>query len=110
MRLECPVVYYLIKCSGEVKRDGVKMSLLSFSEEVLDAYVNHIEETGGEQLVVALQITISGLIFLDMDEASRGLLYKVTLLVKNNCENAYGMIDVMHQITDIRWYEYLLFC
>ena len=75
MRLECPVVYYLVKCSGEVKRDGVKISLLSFSEEVLNAYINHIEETGGEQLVVALQVTISGLILLDMDKASRDLLY-----------------------------------
>ena len=80
------------------------MSLLGFSEEVLDAYVHDVEEAGREQLVVALQVTIGGLIFLDMDEASGDLLHQIALLVKDNCKYADTMIDVMHQVTDCRWY------
>ena len=46
MSLEYSVVYDLIKCSCEIKWDGVKIPLLSFSEEVLDAYIYYVEQTG----------------------------------------------------------------
>ena len=53
VRLERPIVDYLLKHSGEVEGSGVEDSLLGGTEEVLDTYVHYVQYPSCKEVVVA---------------------------------------------------------
>ena len=53
VRLERPIVDYLLKHSGEVEGSGVKDSLLGGTEEFLDTYVHYVQYPSCKEVVVA---------------------------------------------------------
>ena len=71
--------------------------MLSCCENILDMYVRYVHDVGCKEVVVSKQVTICGLIFLDMCKATVDLCYVVAILAEDDGEDMENMIGMVLQ-------------